>query len=726
MKKESSIFTVCDAVTKYSIYALIFLVPIFFLPWTSDALDFNKQALLLVLIFIASFSFMLKILVSGKFKISKSPIHFAAAALFVVYAVSTVFSVNKYGSFWGIPQQLSESMLAIICFFLFYFLISNVFTKENISTSVNILMGSAIIAELFGILQLFGLYILPSGFAKTAAFNTVGSAGSLGLVAAIILPLAIVMLILSKKWWQRTLSIAQILLAAVVLVLINYTIIWWVVILGSAAILALAVMKNDIFDGRWTALPMFFMVVGLFFIILNPQINLLSQKPNEIFLLQKTGFDIAVNSIKEKPIFGSGPGTFAYDFSKFKSPDYSNSALWSVAFNKSSSKVLDNLATTGFLGFLAILAFIAFPIYYLIKQFLGKNKNQITDSESLVSQNHTVVLIGLSVAFFEVCVAYLLYDSNMVIDFLFFFTIAAIVALIYEEKKSYTLKNSSVVNLVVTFVFTLIFIFGIGLLVLDGQRYIADIRYNSALASYQASKTDEGLKNLEAAATMNPQSDVYFRQLSQAYLLGLQNKLKSLKTAATDQEKTDIQNLMANSVNAAKLATDINPQDVNNWSSRGYIYQSLIGIQSDAQTWAISSYDSGLKLDPNNPYLFLQEGNSYLSAALAMPSDQSDQKNQLLQKSQTQLEKATSLNKSYSDAYYSLGLVYNLLGKDDKSIAAFKTVQQLNPTDKTIQPILDNLAAGKPIIQIAPTPTSTLPASATSASAGTSSKSTAK
>ena len=75
MVKESS-FTlrICDWVTKYSIYTAIFLTPIFFLPWTSDVLDFNKQALLLLLVMVSFFAWMLKVLVSGKVEINKNRI----------------------------------------------------------------------------------------------------------------------------------------------------------------------------------------------------------------------------------------------------------------------------------------------------------------------------------------------------------------------------------------------------------------------------------------------------------------------------------------------------------------------------------------------------------------------------------------------------------------------------------------------------------------------------
>ena len=105
---------------------------------------------------------------------------------------------------------------------------------------------------------------------------------------------------------------------------------------------------------------------------------------------------------------------------------------------------------------------------------------------------------------------------------------------------------------------------------------------------------------------MNSDLDLYFRQLSQAYLLALQTEIQNTKTAPTDQEKAKIQTLIANSINAGKIATDLNSQDVNNWSWRGYVYQSLFGISADAPAWSINTYGSAIKLDPNNPYLYFK------------------------------------------------------------------------------------------------------------------------
>ena len=701
MAKESSlVLKICDKIAKYSIYAAIFLTPVLFLPWTADVLDFNKQAILLVLVMVALFAWMLKVLVSGKFELNLNWTHAVVGVLFLVCLLSTVFSLYGYGSFWGWPQITSESLLTLLAFVLLYFVASNILSKKDIFTSAIILSFSVLLAEIIGILQLFGVINI----------NTIGSAGGLGFFAAITLPLAMALLIVAKKWW-KALFIVEIFLSATILFLINYPIVWWAVIAGSAIFLIFGTIKREIIDGRWMALPIFFLAVALFFVLLNPQINLLSQRANEIFLSQSANIGIDFGAIKERPILGSGPGTFAYDFSKFKNSDFNKSSLWNISFNQGSSKVLNDLATTGILGFLALLAFIFFPIFYGVK-FLIKEK-EVAGTEKENNKNYYILILGFTVSLAVSGLAYFLYSSNFVLDFVYFFLIAGSVALLAKNKKQFELKPSSITTLVVTFVFTLVFIFGLGILILDGQRYVADINYSAGLAKLQAGNTDAGMQGLEVAASQNPASDLYFRQLAQVYLIKLQGEIQSAKGSPTDAQTKDIQALIQNSINASKIATDLNPTSVDDWSIRGYIYQNMFDLVNDAGKWANSSYDSALKISPNNPYILSQEGNVNLGMALRLAADQTQQKNQLLTQAQSQLENATNSVPNYSDALYSLGLVYDALGQTSKSIATFTKVQQLNPTDKTIPQILANLNAGKPILQSATPPTQTPPGSAT-------------
>lgn len=687
-KENSLILKICDWLVKYSIYAVTFLMPIFFLPWTSNVLDFNKQVLLILLVFVALFAWMLKTLISAKFELNISKIHIVVGVLFLVYFLATLFSVNKNGSFWGWPQSSSESLLTLIGLAVLYFLVSNTFSKKNIFTGMVILSVSALVAEVIGVCQLMGLFI-PLDFAKSISFNTIGSVGSLGFFAAILLPLTMVMLIISRNWWKVLFSV-ELILSALILFLVNYNIVWWAVVVGSAILIIFGMIKRGIFDGRWMALPMFFLAVSLFFVLLNPQILLVSQKTNEVFLTQKSSLDISLQALKEKPIFGSGPGTFSYDFLKFKNPSFSQSSLWTVTFTQATSKVLNDLASTGILGLVALLLFMAFPIYCGISFFVSKKASD------------QALILGVIAVLLTQVLTYFLYNSNVVLSFINFFMIAALVSLIAGEKTKYDLRPSSLMTLIVTFIFTLVFIFGLGLLILGGQRYVAEVNYFKGLVALQAGNTDAGTRNLELAASMNPSSDLYFRQLSQVYLALLQKELQNTETASTDAQKNKIQALVANSINAAKIATDLNSQNVANWSNRGLVYQSLNGLIGDATTWAMNCYQEALKLSPNDPSLFLQQANVNITLASALKQDQADQKTQLLNTAKDELEKAIILNPNYSNALYSLGLVYDALGQKDKAITEFTKVQQLNPQDTNISKILANLKAGLPALQSTP------------------------
>jgi len=695
MADQSSLgLKICNWVVKYSIYALMLLMPILFLPWTSEVLDFNKQTVMLFLVFISLFAWMVKVLVSGEFKINLNKTHIFIGVLFLAGLFSTIFSVYQYGSFWGWPQSTVSSLLTVLSLCILYFLISNTFSKKEILTSAIILSCSFVIAQLYGVFQLFGLYAIPFDFAKTASFNTIGTAGSLGFLSAILLPLAIILLIASKKWW-KVLFGAQLALSLFIFFVVNYSIIWWAVIAGSAIIMIFMALRRDIFDGRWMSLPVFFLAISLFFVLLNPSIPGMGQQTNEVFLSQNTTLQIAWQTIKQMPIFGSGLGTFSYDFSKFKTADFSASSLWSVTFTRGASEILSNLAMTGVLGTLAFIALIGFVIFCAIKSLVVEKITKTSIKEQDENYWNRILILGFTSSFIVECVVFGLYNSNIVLSFVFFFIIAALVALITKEKHEYELRPSSLTTLVVTFIFTLGFIFGLGILILDGQRYMAEVKYYNGLVLVNAEKTEEGLKSIEAAASINPSSDLYLRQLSQVYLIQLESKVQNITTETlTDEQKTEIQTLVANTVNAGKLATDLNTKSVTNWSSRGYVYQNLFGLLDDAGTWALTSYDQALKLDPNNPYLLAQEGYVNFISAYNLASDKTAEKTELLNKAKEKLDQSLALNSQYSNALYYLGLVYNAMGDKAKAIEEFTKVKELNPDNTDIQKIIDTLKAG--------------------------------
>ncbi len=680
-KKSSQTVKICDKVSKSSIYLLVFLLPLFLLPWTANVLDFNKQALLIVLVSVSLFAWMIKVLVSGKFSFNLTKFHIPVGVLFLVYLASTVFSLWRYGSFWGWPLTTSESLLTMIGLFSLYFLLTNIFRKKEIFYLIVLLILSGFLAMLYGTFQLFGRFLLPWAFTETVSFNTIGTVNVLGLFAAVLLPLIIILIIKTKRV-LRGVFVAALVLDMVLLVLINFSVAWWVVIVGAASVMILGIQKRNFFDNRWIVLPMFFLAIALFFSFFRFQMpGLAPDRPVEVFLTQKTSFNIAWKTLEEKPILGSGPGTFVYDFSKYKDITFNQNRFWNVRFEGASSKILTLLATTGILGILSILALLGFFIFYGIKFLFGKpvSKNDLPKEETNEGF-YWMLGAGIFVSFVALSVGFFLYHSNLTLNFLFFLLMGSFIALLSPVKKEILLKPSSLSMLGVTFVFTLIFIFGLGLFILEGQRYAAETSYLEGIKAWRQGRNDDTLNNLEKAARINPQVDLYWRELSQIYLQRI--NIEAVRTDLSQEEiNQKIQFFVDNAVNSAKVATDINPGDVANWSNRGFVYQNLVGVISGVKDWALQSYDEALKLEPTNPYYSSQEGIVLLQEADLLSEEQEEEEKKLLTEAKTKFERAIELKSDYAPARFQLASVYQLQGKTAEAIQELEKTKLLAPFD---------------------------------------------
>ncbi len=638
----------CERISKIALYILIFLMPILFLPWTANVLEFNKQALLIVAVFVASFAWILRGLISGKINLDLSWIHIPVIVLFLIYLVSTIFSLWPYGSFWGWPQTTSESLLSLLGLLLFYFLLINVFEKKEIFYVLSFFVLSVLLATIYGILQFFGKFLIPIDFTKTNSFSTVGGMNNLGIFTASLLPLIVMALVQSKKKLYRVLFLSALIVLFTFLFLINFQITWWLVIAGAVLLVAFGTQKRDVFDNRWLVLPMFFLAVALLLSFLRFQVPGIPQAPLEIFLKHKPSFDIVWQALKEKPVLGTGPGTFIYNFSKYKDISFNQGAFWDSRFDWASSKALTVLGTVGILGTLAFLILIALFAFYGIRYlFRKKVQSSLVAAENQTSgdSNYWLFGAGVFISFLVLTIGFFLYSSNISIDFLYFLMLGSFVALFSERKKEFILKPSSLITLGVTFVFTIVFIFGLGILILETQRYIASVSYLRGVKLLQNNQTDPAIKQMKRSVRMAPGNDLYWRELSQLYLKEI-NEVN--KTDLPKEEKTkQIQLYINSSVNSAKAATDTNPSNVSNWSVRGFVYQSLIGVVRGAADWAITCYDRAEELEPINPYFPTQAGISFLGKAVVSSQEE---KNELMQKAKEKFEKALELKPDYSPA----------------------------------------------------------------------------
>ena len=245
---RSMLVRVCDALIHGVLIGLAALMPVFFLPWTIEVIELNKQLLLVAGAAIAGMAWFGKMLIERRVEYRRSVVNVMVVLYAVLYIVSAWFSENRYLSFVGDFGQEKAGVLTLVSFVILYFVsVSNLRTKEEVSKVLHALIIGGLVAAVFAVFQGFGLFMLPFEFAKTASFNTVGTVASLGVYVTALISLCGGLLLSDPGSGRRVLDIGRkVLLAAtgiVGLVLVAAVDFWPVTVplmVASAMVIAFA------------------------------------------------------------------------------------------------------------------------------------------------------------------------------------------------------------------------------------------------------------------------------------------------------------------------------------------------------------------------------------------------------------------------------------------------------------------------------------------------------
>jgi len=151
---------------------------------------------------------------------------------------------------------------------------------------------------------------------------------------------------------------------------------------------------------------------------------------------------------------------------------------------------------------------------------------------------------------------------------------------------------------------------------------------------------------LKKTLQTNPNNPQYHTALSQAGLLLIQGiisnaPLKNNKLIFSNENKTLIQTLATRSIQEAKTAISLSPDDVRTWTNLTSIYHGLIGLVKDSDTWEETSYETIFILDPTNPIHHVSLGNLYMMMGKDMEV-------------KAEFQKALTLKPDYTDAWRGL------------------------------------------------------------------------
>lgn len=662
-----------DKVSKTSLSVLAFLLPLWFLPFTQDILNFQKQALLVVVVLLAVIAWLAKTVSQGELKIRMSWLHAPVLLMVLVSGISTIFSKWPYGSFWGWPLNISDSFLTIFVFALLYFFIMNALEEgKDLFQLLFISIISGVLAGMFSMFQLLNVFILPFAFAKAATFNTVGTLNSIAILSAVLLPLALVLAYTSRLLLRWILWLLCVLLLLVVLA-VNFLSAWIVLTVGLLILLGFGMwnLKKRTEFG-WVSFPMALLIVALFFLTFRISLPGVPAAPIEVSPSRNAELSMLQKVFHESPIFGTGPGTFVLEYAKYHEPALNQTVFWGTRFSSGASEILDWFMTKGIGGgivlVLTVIAAIIMGIQTLLK---GKNESF-----------SWMVGLGTLASFGGMAATLAFYSLNLTLWFFFWLLLGGLGVFLGGKQRTISIAPPSFLAVASSFIFLLVLIFGVGLLFIGGQKYAAEIEYlKGAKIISRGGDVQKGIAKILQAAQLNPWGDLYWRDLSQLYLNEV-SQIASNAKLSDDEKKTQTQTAITNATSSARQAVLVAGSSVENWNVQGFIYRNLIGV-TGADTAAIQSYEKAVDLEPASPFSWTELGRVYLLQGqnLANQKNMGDKEKEALDKALENLNKAVVLKSDYAPAHYLIALVYDQQGKSDEAIKKLEETTQIAPQD---------------------------------------------
>jgi O-antigen ligase/tetratricopeptide (TPR) repeat protein len=343
-------------------------------------------------------------------------------------SVADILSVNPAKSFWSNFERMDG--LVTILHLLGYFLVAGsvLFNRKKWSAIAHTSLVSSLVMSVYVFFQLGGKIAINQGGVRVD--GTFGNATYLAVFMLFNFFIALFLLAKTYNVWKATESKRSLWFAIsyVIVGILNTVVIYFTatrgVILGliggvllTAIIVAIFGKKEPVLR-KWSigALAAVLILIGGFFAIRttdfaknSPTLGRFTSLSLEEIKSQGRWFvwPMAVEGIKEKPIFGWGQESFNYVFNEHYDPRMYNQEQW---FDRAHNVVLDWFIAGGVVGFLGYMSMFAALLYVLWK-------NQ---SLSLVEK---AIIVGLTAAYFFQN----LFVFDNLFSYVYFFTLLAFV-----------------------------------------------------------------------------------------------------------------------------------------------------------------------------------------------------------------------------------------------------------------------------------------------------------
>lgn len=655
-----------DFIISISIGLIFFLTPLFFTGLTAQGVGFDKIILFYFLTLIGVVAWMVKGVMAGELNLRATPLDIPFAAVAVVFVISAIFSVAQKDSWLGSYGNSARGLAAFFVFGLFYYLVVNNINGAKIKQWFWALVASGSLLTIFSLLQLAKIFVIPAKFTHFIGFNPIGSSSGLTMFLVICLPLFSVAIThlreIQPKMCVKNASALKIFLSVValadlaVLALLNGFTFWPAAIAGMVIVLMFSLSKVVPTANKVIFAPLVIFLASIMLLVLGNFNFIRLEMPVEVSLSGKASWDIAKSSLRDNPIFGSGPATFYYDFSKFRAPALNYSQLWDVRFNNASGIIFEMLASVGALGTLGaiVVTLIALSISFtaIIK----------TDQKE-----ERPIMLGFFASFVTFIIFALLFSFNnslmLLLALVSIPTISSAISISPDRFKTLNLSFRATANYALALAAILLSVSAgmVVLFVIGLKIFMADVYMSQAIASAEA---DDKISKLTQAINLNPYEDAYYLELSKGYL-ALANSL-----AQTEKDQALVAANLNLAIESGKKAVEINPNSANNIEALALAYENASFYVKGSLESAEDLYNKQMVLEPTNPVPYLRLAS--INMTKANLEEKEENKKTYLEEAIRNYDKALAKKNNFGPAYYGKAMIYERMDKLTEAIEELK------------------------------------------------------
>ena len=593
---------------------LVLFISLFIYKYVYD-FRVNQEMILKSFVIILIILWIMKILSSEEIAWKRNKLNLPIYLFIIILTLSLLISNAIRVSF--------GDYLIFISYIILYFIVINVINqKKEFDSFIKIFFITSFLVSIYALIQYYGFDPYFADLKKIT--STIGQKNCISNYLAIILPVIFSYFLLEKE--RRNKLIYYLLLSVLytTLMICQSRGIW--ISISLTLIFAIYIIIKFNFLKIFQENKKWLILIIVTFIILTiiystdnplnksaitfPQRALSTfdeQDPsiNTRLLIWKTTF----NMIKDKPLLGSGIGTFKMNYLDYqavflqKYPDYIKYSGKAAEAHNEYLQILAELGIPGFAVFLSIL----FVFYSLALKYLKEKHNN----------KDKIIVFGLLMGITSFLIHSLLsfpYHVPILGSTFFIFLGLTVVYINGFDLKEVDRKNiirikintNQMIKNIIIILMLLLVVFLIGIFVV--KPYFAEIYYFKGMKDYENQNYNDALKDFKYAAWLDPSNGRILHVLGSTYYhLDIQDEAQKIlqRTKYYFNDRNIYRNLGLSYTQSGnyqeaekeiKLAIYLDPKFNKAYIDLAYLY----AIQKDYDK-AIVEWNKILEIDPNFP-----------------------------------------------------------------------------------------------------------------------------